>query len=186
MKDWEVVVVSYPQTLKDASNPRHHVRLIEEGRAKMEAHEATFDNANLTAGIDYVVKDEGGKSWLPYPEGPGTDSFLHILIIKRRPCMHAPAFIGAPIPPRRLGERERAAIITMTYFHPWKLRAADEEQSIVPYAGNLRPEDATWEMTLSMWLDGNVVSQESARYVNHFHYVFLVRPRAQDEDLAFR
>ena len=74
-------------------------------------------------------------------------------------------------------------MITMTYFHPWTLRAADEEQSIVPYAGNLRPNDATWEMTLSMWLDGNVVSRESARYVSNFLCVFRVRPRDQDEDM---
>ena len=72
----------------------------------------------------------------------------------------------------------------MTHFHPWTLRAADKEQSIVPYAGNLRPKDATWEMTLSMWLDGNVVSQESARYANHILCVFRAHPRAQDEDIG--
>ena len=53
-------MVSYPQTLEHAPNPRHHVRLSEEGRATMEAHEATLDDANLTAASDYVVKDEGG------------------------------------------------------------------------------------------------------------------------------
>ena len=58
--DWEVVMVSYPQTLKDTFNPCHHVRLIEAGREKMEAHRATFDDSNLSAGIYYVVKDEGG------------------------------------------------------------------------------------------------------------------------------
>ena len=136
------------------------------------------------------MKDEGGESWLPYPEGPSTDHFRHIWVIQRRACMHAPAFIGAPIPHRRPGETERAAMITMTYFHPWTLRAADEldghvdeQQSVVPYAGNLRPQDATWEVTLSMWLDGNVVSQESARYVHNFLSVFRVRPRDQDEDV---
>ena len=96
--------------------------------------------------------------------------------------MQAPTFTGAPIPHRRAGEAERAAMITMSYFHPWTLRAADEETSIVPYAGNLRPVDATWEMSISMWLDGNVVSQESARYVSNFLSVFRVRPRDQDED----
>ena len=60
VKDWEVVMLSYPQTLKDAPNPRHHVRLTKESRAKMEAHGSTFDDANLTAGLDYLVKDEGG------------------------------------------------------------------------------------------------------------------------------
>ena len=94
--------------------------------------------------------------------------------------MRAPAFIGDPIPHRRPGETERAAMITMTYFHLWTLRAADEAQSLVPYAGNLRPQDATWELTLSMWLDGNVVSRESARYVSHFLCFFCVRPRDQD------
>ena len=53
-------MVSCPQTLRGASNPRHHVRLTEDGKAKMEAHQATFDDAELTAGVDYVVKDEGG------------------------------------------------------------------------------------------------------------------------------
>ena len=92
-------------------------------------------DAELHAGMDYVVKEEGGDSWLPYPAGPGTDHVRHFWIIKRRPCMHAPTFMGAPIPHRRPGERERAAMITMSYFHPWTLRAADEEASIVPYAG---------------------------------------------------
>ena len=71
----------------------------------------------------------------------------------------------------------------MTYFHPWTLRASDEEHCLVPYASNLRPKDAAWETTLSMWLDGNVVSQESARYVSNCLCVFRVRPRGQDEDI---
>ena len=175
-------MVIYPQTLRDASNPRHHVRLAEDGKAKMEAHQGTFDDAELTAGVDYVVKD-GGSSWLPYPQGPGTEHFRHIWIIQRRACMHAPAFIGAPIPHRRPAETERAGMITMAYFHRWTLRAADETQSIVPYAGNLRPQDATWELTLSMWLDGNVVSQESVRDVSNIFCVFRVHPRDQDEDV---
>ena len=74
-------------------------------------------------------------------------------------------------------------MITMTVCHPWTLRAADETQSLVAYAGNLRPQDATWELTLSMWLDGNVVSQDSARYVSNCLCVFRVRPRDQDEDV---
>ena len=128
------------------------------------------------------MKDEGGASWLAYPEGPSTDHFRHIWVIQHRACMHAPAFIGAPIPHRRRGETERAAMITMTYFHPWTLRAPDEEDSVVPYAGHLRPSIATWEETLSMWLDGNVVSKASARYVSNFLCVYRVRPREPDED----
>ena len=120
---------------------------------------------------------------MPYPQGPSADHFRHIWIIQRRACMHARAFIGAHTPHRRPRETEHAAMITMTYFHPWTLRAADEAQSIVPYAGNLRPQDATWEVTLSMWLDGNVVSQESAHYVSNSICVFRVRPRDQDEDV---
>ena len=45
-------MVSYPQTLRDASNPRRHVRLMEDGKAKVETHQATFDDAELTAGVD--------------------------------------------------------------------------------------------------------------------------------------
>ena len=34
-KYWEVVMVSYPQSLKAASSFDHHVRLTDEGRAKL-------------------------------------------------------------------------------------------------------------------------------------------------------
>lgn len=153
VKDWEVSMVSYPQSLKAASRCDHHVILTDEGKAKLEAQQVHFVDVELCAGMDYVVKEEGGESWLPYPAGPGTDHFRHIWIIKRRLCMHAPVFLGAPIPHRRLGEADRAAMITMSYFHPWTLRGTDEETGIVPYAGNLRPADATWEITLSMCLD---------------------------------
>ena len=73
-------------------------------------------------------------------------------------------------------------MITMTYLHPWTLRVGDEEVSFVPYAGNLRAPDISWEITMAMWLDGSVVSQESARYVSNFLCVFRVRPRDLDED----
>ena len=49
------------------------------------------------------------------------------------------------IPHRRAGETDQAAMITMTYFHPWTLRIQDAEEHFVPHASNLRTQDVTWE-----------------------------------------
>ena len=44
VKDWEIVMLSYPQTLRDARHPRHHVRLTPEGQAKLEARHSLNDD----------------------------------------------------------------------------------------------------------------------------------------------
>ena len=40
-----------------------------------------------------------------------------------------------------------------------------------------------WEEALTAWLDGNVISRDSARYVAHFLSVLRVRPRDDVEDV---
>ncbi len=129
-----------------------------------------------------MVTNEGGVSWLPYPESASTNHFRHIWLMQRRTRVPAPVFVGSPIPHRRAGETDSAAMITVTYFHPWTLRIQDAEEHFVPHASNLQAQDVTWEDTMSTWLNGNVISQESARCVNHFLCVFRVRPRNPDED----
>ena len=106
-------------------------------------------------------------------------SFRNTWILCRRRRPIAPSFIGAPLPRHRAGETNRAALITMTYFHPWTLRSADADEH-VPYAGFLRESDETWERALSRWLDGNVICSEAARYVGNFLSINRVRP-ADDE-----
>ena len=72
--------------------------------------------------------------------------------------------MGAPVPSKGNNASERLALLTMAYFHPWTLRAEEEEYGVVPYAGSLRAGDESLETALKNWFDGHI-SQESSRYV---------------------
>ena len=68
----------------------------------------------------------------------------------------------------------------MAYFHPWTLRHADADEH-VKYAGQLRDANETWQDALEVWLDGNIICQEAAKYVGNFLSVHRMRPRDDDE-----
>ena len=128
------------------------------------------------------MKSEVGADLLAYPDLPSTQLFRHICIIQRRPRANAPAFIGAPIPHRCRGEGARASMITITYFHSWTLRS-EKVDAYVPYAGEIRPCNMSWEEAMTAWLDGNVISRDSARYAADFFSVYEFRPRDDEEDV---
>ena len=67
---------------------------------------------------------------------------------------------------KRGDSTERSALLTMTYFYPWTLRSQEADEDHVPVAGCLR-NCLTWEEYLATWLDGNVISKESARYISN-------------------
>ena len=100
-------------------------------------------------------------------------AFGHTWIIEKRERSVARLLEGFPVPMKRYDSSERSAMLTMSCFHPWTLRQSDAEDDHVPFAGCLR-KHATWEETLADWLNGNVVSQESATHVSNF----LSVPRA--------
>ncbi len=132
----------------------------------------------------YVVRSPGkDENWLPYPDVPSTQHFRHTWVLVRRKRSVAPSFSGAPIPRHRPGEGERAARITITYFHPWTLRLADVDPH-VPHASHLKGNHATWQDAMSSWLDGGILSAESMRYASNFLSVYRVRPTDDDEDEA--
>ena len=121
---------------------------------------------------------------MPYPDVPTTQHFRHTWVITKRPRPVAPLFIGAPVPQKRNAAFERSALLTMAYFRPWTLRQGDADAAHVPHAGCLRDAAAgSWEDSLSSWLDGNVISQESVRYISIFLSVYRVRPRDPNEDV---
>ena len=91
-------------------------------------------------------------------------------------------FMGAPVPSKRADAVDHSAMLTMAYFHPWTLRADDEEGVAVPFAGRLRASEESWDTALRTWLDGNVISCESVRYISNFLSVYRVRPRDPNED----
>ena len=67
--------------------------------------------------------------------------------------------MGAPVSSKGNNASEHSALLTMAYFHPWTLRAEEEEVDAVPYAGCLRADEESWEAALKKWLDGNIISQ---------------------------
>ena len=52
----------------------------------------------------------------------------------------------------------------------------------MPALQNLRGSFETWEGALTWWLDGNVLSEESKRYVSNFTSIHRLRPRDDEED----
>ena len=87
---------------------------------------------------------------------PGTLHVRHIGIMRRRPRANAPAFIGVPIPHRCRGEGDRASMITTSCVQPWTLRS-EVADAYVPYTGSIRPHNMSWEETMTLWFDGNVI-----------------------------
>ena len=67
-------------------------------------------------------------------------------------------YVGSLVLMKRADSVDRSAMLTMAYFHPWTLRANDADDSVVPFAGNLRDRKDLWHCALSKWLNGNVVS----------------------------
>ena len=128
------------------------------------------------------MKEGWHEDWIAYPPGSVTDAFRHTYIIKKRRRPVAPMFSGSPLPLKGCGA-ERSAMLTMVYFHPWTLCVDFEEARFVPYAGRLRRDEKSWEKELEEWLGGQVLSEESVRYINNFMSVFRMRPRDVADDV---
>ena len=186
---WEAVLCKYPMS-EDAEITDYHAELTALGKQKLkDAQELQKEGernaiADMYPGIDYVVRIPAKEeNWLPFPDVPSSraQDLRHTWVLVRRKRPVAPSFSGAPIPRHRPGESERAAKITLTYFHPWTLRLEDVEPHI-PHASQLKGEHATWQMALGSWLDGGILSRESKRYVSNFLSVYRIRPTDDDED----
>ena len=101
----------------------------------------------------------------------------------RRRWPTVPSFAGSPMPNHRPEEDARAASIVMSYFHPWTLRVSDATEH-VPFAGHLRKSSETWQDAMSVWLDGNILCEESRRYVGNYLSVHRMRPVDDDASAA--
>ena len=189
MTYWEAVLCKYPMS-QDASKEDFHAELTELGKKKLQdAQDLRAEGEKnaipeMYSGVDYVVRNPGkDENWLPFPDVPSTQHFRHTWVLVRRKRPVAPSFCGSPIPRHRKGEGERAAKITMAYFHPWTLRPTDI-CAHVPHASQLKGNHHTWQDALAFWLDGRILSAESMRYVSNFLSVYRVRPTEDDEDEA--
>ena len=83
---------------------------------------AAKSDSDLMAGIDYVVKEDGGDDWVPLDKTARTEGMRDEWILRRRRRPKAPHFKGCPLPKHRPGSLEQNPKLTMTYFHPWTLQ----------------------------------------------------------------
>ena len=180
--NWQVVMATYPTCRGSEETSQYHCRLTESGRAKVQNNAGSSTGPDMVAGADYAVIDDGGDHWYAFPDTPGCSVLRHqwVLVRRRRPV--APSFFGSPIPKAKPGEMERTARLIMSYFHPWTLRESDADEH-VPFAGNLRKSGESWDNALRTWLDGRVLTKESARHVGNFMSVYRVRPRDSTEEM---
>ena len=174
---WSPELASVPLSLGDENNPEHHVKLSDSGVQKL-----IEKCIELLPGKDYHVK-EGGTNWIAFPDSPAASSFRHTWILVRRSRPRTPIFIGSPIPRHSHGEQQRAAAIVMSYFHPWTLRLADEEEH-VRFAGHLRTPEQTWQDALQTWLNGSILCLESKQFIGNFLAVHRMRPGDEEEDMC--
>ena len=117
---WEPKLLRYPQSIEQNQDPACHAKLTAKGLQKLSQPPA----AALVPGIDYVVKEHGGKDWQPFDDQPGSASLRHEWILQRRRRPRVPQFKGCPLPKHKHGSAEQNAKLTMVYFHPWTLREA--------------------------------------------------------------
>ena len=175
--DWEPHLLKYPRNEKENGCVMSHAMLTAAGKAKLAAN----DNESLLPGVDYVVKECGGRDWVALDDVPAMSTFRHEWILKRRRRPRVPQFKGCPLPKHSAGSGERNAQITMTYFHPWTLRPEWNDRH-VPIAAKLKGDCESWSSALTHWLDGNIISLESKRYVSNFISIHRLRPGDDEED----
>ena len=177
---WEPELVKYPQTRAQNDSDDCEAKLTPTGIQRLEAE----PGCELMAGIDYVVKEEGGNDWVPLEDVAGTKSLRHEWMLRKRPRPRAPHFKGCPLPKHRSGSSEQNAKITMTYFHPWTLRDEMWGDEHVPTVYNLKGKHENWQTALATWLDGQILCEESRRYVSNFIAMHRLRPGDIDDNGA--
>jgi len=174
---WEPHLLKYPRNGDEDGSGRCHAKLTAASEAKLRAD----GGEPLIPGVDYVVKECGGTDWVPLDNVPAMSTFRHEWILQRRRRPLVPHFKGCPLPKHCAGSSEQNAKITMTYFHPWTLRPEWSDKH-VPSADKLKGDCESWSSALTHWLDGNVISLESKRYVSNFISIHRLRPGEDEED----
>ena len=84
---WRIELTAYVLSDKDIRNEEdacYHARLTESGCEKVAARK--YPNAKHVAfrgGQDYLIKEEGGEAWLPFPDVPELSKIRQTWILVR-------------------------------------------------------------------------------------------------------
>ena len=91
----------------------YHAKLTEAGWKKI-AQRKYGKHVELVPGVDYRIKEQGGTSWLPFPDLPELANIRHTWILVRNERPSVPSFCKAPMPRKYEGNEDRNAQIVMT------------------------------------------------------------------------
>ena len=184
-REWEIQLVSYPNTKDDIENPKHHVIMKQSGRDKLD-NAPKGEEVDLIPGEDYEIKSRDqlkavtGGPWVPFPKIDEAQTLQHTWIMRRNCRPVVPVFEGCPMPKQRAGNSERNARIMLAYFHPWTLEK-NAEIPHVPHVAELLGGAGTWTEAFNAWLAGRILTQDAARTVTNFMCVSRLRP-SDDHD----
>ena len=189
---WRIELAAYVVSDKDLEREDEdcfHARLTCEGWRKVSIRKYERGKSITFQPItDCLIKDEGGESWLAFPDIPELQKIRHTWILVRNERPLVPSFCKAPMPNRNSGSEERNARIVMTYFHPFTMQK-DIHIEDVPHVSALRGEHEGWEQALLTWLSGNVLTHEARNIIQNFFLVAQMRPEfvpdanKNDEDI---
>ncbi|HIF22532.1 MAG TPA: hypothetical protein EYQ27_11655, partial [Gemmatimonadetes bacterium] len=180
---WTLEPVRFTMDLGNQDDPDIHAVLTESGTEKVKASRALRVAPDLQPGEDYVVKETApaAADWYPLDETKYTAEYRHSWVFVRNHRPKDPMFLHCPMPRRGEGEQERNAALVMTYFHPFTLNP-DFHAEHVPFMGQLCASSDSWQGSMTQWLDGRILCDESRRYVINFLAVARVRPDDDDAD----
>ena len=140
---------------------------------------------DLQPGEDYVVKDSApfDADWYPLDDNAYTSEYRHSWVFVRNRRPKDPTFLHCPMPRRGDGEQDRNASLIMTYFHPYTFNP-DFHSEDVPFIGQMCAGCGSWQERMAQWFDGEILSEESKRYINNFLVVTRVRPDDDEDEIA--
>ena len=153
---WRIELAAYVVSDKDLDEENdecYQAKLTMSGLKKINMRrKAVAPKIALVGGTDYEVKEEGGTSWIPFPKLPELEKIRQTWVLVRNERPLVPSFHKAPMPDRKNQDRERNAMLVMTYFHPFTL--CKNGNVDVPHVSDLRQKKDSWETALVTWLSG--------------------------------
>ena len=93
--------------LPDENLDIYHARLTFSGIQKVA--ERIYNNREpvpFLSGVDYLIKEEEGEAWLPFPNLPELVKIRHTWILVRNERPLIPSFSKAPMPDRKSGQEK--------------------------------------------------------------------------------
>ena len=163
---------------QQAQPDKYRAKLTDQGVEKL----AENSRAALAAGVDYCIREEGGRDWLPLGQGEHAQNLRHDWVMAKHPRPQVPVVAGA----QGSKSEEEQVMRILLLFVPWVNDVADASAR-APFIGHLRrPHMESWRRALSYYfMTQGFPTQEVKNLAVRLCDVYcLPRHLQQDVDLA--